>query len=381
VSTKKTLIEEAEDVVRGEGMLIAILRVDVAKAAARKLTHRLLDLERARALRALADSPAAFAEAEAKLVKRAEAAARELEEAAGRTHLWDQTPKAEELLSAGRKLVIEAIAAKRAAQKAVEHKLTGEAKSLWDALYKDPAHRQVLDELGTADFENLIKHTETKGTGWTAIKGRLFELLADRTAAWADEIVEAGERAARAIAVLPQPDRWKFLYSREGLVAHAFKDARKAGMPAKLLESLPIEAAAKDLKFSEALERLLEYVDKSAWLTRDYGEWQVALPLLFGESKGLRNLRDLVKQFPKDVERAGLVYAEIGGKPTLIVLAPSISRPKLVALGPRELTKGQAQKIAAVGSQVKSVKLAVSNDGANAFSKRLEMLLKGKPKK
>lgn len=142
-----------------------------------------------------------------------------------------------------------------------------------------------------------------------------------------------------------------------------------------------LEAAVKDLEFSEALERLLEYVDKSAWLTRDYGEWQVALPLLFGESKGLRNLRDLVKQFPKDIERSGLVYAEIGGKPTLIVLAPSISRPKLVGLGPRKLTRGQAEQIGAVGSHVTSVKLDVSNDGANAFSKRLEMLLKGKPKK
>ena len=380
MSSSGKLIDEVEDVLGGGGAIVAILRLSATKHAARKLTQRVLHLERVRALRSAYDSPEAFAAAEAQLLKRIQASADELEGAAARTHLWEKAPRAGDLVRATRRLVIEAIAAKHAARKAAQRELTGELKNLWDALHKDPAHRAILEELGTDDFVALVKHTEVKGTGWTGIKGRMSELLADRTQAWLDEITEAGQRAARAIAVLPEPDRWKFVYSREGIVAHAFNNPKEAAIPAELMDLLPFDPKAADPVFSEISKRVLEYVDKSAWLTRDFGGWQVALPLLFGESKGLRNFRDLVKQFPKDVDRAGLVYAEIGGKPTLILLAPSLSRPKFVALGPRELSELQAERIAAVGAAVKSAKLPVSNQAANAFSKRLEALLtKGEP--
>jgi hypothetical protein len=386
VTAPAKAITTAADVADGAHVLMAVLRVDATRAATRKLIYAELDLARARAFPAGWGSPGGFAKVEAALAKRTETAAKDLEEATARSGLWDRTLSADELRRATRGVVLEAVAAKRAAQMAVEHELTGEAKRLWDALHKDPAHRAILEELGPSDFENLLEHTHVKGTGWTSIKGRLFELITDRTAAWADQVLKAGDRAATAIALLPEPASWSFHYSRDGIKALAFADPRRAAIPAKLLERIPtkasaedvkraIEAAGKDVQFSEVSSRLLEAVDKSAWLRRDFGDWQIALPLLFGESKGLHNFRDLVKQLPKDVERAGLLVAEIDGKPTVMLLAPSISRPTLVAIGPRELSAGQAAKIAGAGAEVKSVKLDVSNDRANAFAKRLEKLL------
>jgi hypothetical protein len=103
---------------------------------------------------------------------------------------------------------------------------------------------------------------------------------------------------------------------------------------------------------------------------------EVGIPLLFGESKGARNLRDLVVQFPKDLERGGLGLGLIDGKETLVMMVPALARPQLVGIAPKQMSERMARRIAgSTGADVFPLDIGVRNRDGLEFARALGVLL------
>ena len=367
----------------GEEVVMGIKRLGAFAYRADRYATTLIHLERIRALKAIEKLPPAFTAGERQAMRAVEEAARSLTDLPRAGLVADQlAPKALEKLS--RRFLLESIGAVHALQRGAEKQLTGDVLKYWQHLSIRPEFAAIQAKLGRAGFEELVgfgkglkpvSAADFEAAITMKLKGRTNEIVTDLNPQWHGHLRSAGERGGQLLQVLPEPGKWHFSYQRSDVHALAFRDLELAATPAPLLDALT-KVQAADLPLSELTTNLLQWVDKSAWLIYDDSVLRVGLPLLFGESKGVRNLRDLLVQFPKDLERGGLGLALIDGKETLVMMVPALARPQLVGIAPRLMSERMTERIAAsTGANVIPLDIGVQNRDGLEFARALGVLL------
>jgi hypothetical protein len=367
----------AEDVIMG------IERVGAFAYRADRYAKALIHFEQVGALKAIQKLPSAFTAMEHQAMREVEEAARNLTDLPRAGLVAEQlAPKALEKLS--RRFVLESFGAVHALQLGAEKQLAPDVLKLWQQLSIRPEFAAIQAKLGRAGFEELVGFgkglkpvpaAKFEAAITMKLKGRTNEIMTDLNSQWHGHLRFAGERGGQLLQILPEPSRWHFSYQRSDVHALAFGDLERAATPAPLLDALT-EVQAAELPLSKLTTKLLQWVDKSAWMIYDDSALRVGLPLLFGESKGLRNLRDLLVQFPKDLERGGLGLALIDGKETLVMMVPALARPQLVGIAPRLMSERMAERIAgSTGADVIPLNIGVPNRDGLEFAGELGVLL------
>jgi len=368
----------------GEEVVIGIKRLGAFAYRAERYATTLIHLEQIRALKAIQKLPPAFTASEQQAMRAVEEAARRLTEDVRPSGLVAEQLAPEALEKLSRRFLLESIGAVQALKRGAEKQLVGDALKYWQQLALRPEFAAIQAKLGRAGFEELVGFGKGLKPAPAAtfeaaitmkLKGRTNEIVTDLDPRWHAHLRSAGERGGQLLHILPEPDRWHFSYQRSDVRALAFRDLELAATPAPLLEALA-EVHAADLPLSELTTNLLQWVDKSAWLVYEDDALRIGLPLLFGESKGVRNLRDLLVQFPKDLERGGLGLALIDGKETLVMMVPALARPQLVGIAPRLMSERMAERIAeSTGADVIPLDIGVPNRDGLEFARALGVLL------
>jgi hypothetical protein len=367
-----------------EDVVIGLERLGISAARMEPVVQAVIRVEQVRALKAMGLLPPALGPAERQAEEALARATRRYAQDARPAGLVAERFAPDVLAKLSRRMVLQSLHTVHTLERSAEKQLAGATLKYWQQLSLRPEFAAFNAKLGRGGFEELVSFGSAlrpalakdfeAGIVYT-LKGRSFELVADMHPMWQAALTAAGERGARLLQMVPEPMHWAFSYQRTDVRALAFSDLQKAATPAPLLDALA-KVSAADLELSNVTTNLLQWVDKSAWMIYDDGAMRVGLPLLFGESKGLRNLRDLVKQFPGDIERGGLGYALIDGKPTLVMLIPALTQPELIGIAPRSMTAGQVRRtVARTGAVVRSLDLGVDNKVAIEYCKSLGIMM------